>query len=206
MSKDALADEILLHQARRGDSAAFVEFATRWWTPVYRIAWNMLGSASEAAHATEQTLVLVVRFPESVGYDVPFGISLRGAAMDILFLRCPQPRRSPAESLDVLLPRFDAGDCLSSPGEDWSDLADGVFQRPDLAETIRGMLQRLDDLDRAAFVLREIEQFSVEETVAILRIPADEVRARSHRATVLLTGLLWQLRRIPADSQPSGKA
>jgi len=190
MSKDALADEILLHQARRGDPAAFVSFATRWWTPVYRVAWNMLGSASEAAEATEQTLVLVVRFPESVGYDLPLGISLRGAAMDLLFLRCPQARRSPAESLDVFLPRFDARGCLASPGEDWSDLADGVFQRPDLAETIRAMLQRFDDLDRAAFVLREIEQLSVEETVAILRIPTNEVRARTHRATVLLIGLL----------------
>jgi len=195
MSKDADVHELLV-RARRGDSAAFVEFATRWWTPVYRIAWNMLGSASEAAAATEQTLVLVVRFPESVGYDVPFGISLRGAAMDILFLRCPQPRHAPAGSLDVFLPRFDAWDYLASPGEDWSDLADGVFQRPDLAETIRGMLQQLDGLDRAAFVLREIEQFSVGETVAILRIRTDEVRSRTHRSLLLLTGMLGRMRRM----------
>jgi DNA-directed RNA polymerase specialized sigma24 family protein len=65
------------------------------------------------------------------------------------------------------------------------------------------MLQRLDDLDRAAFVLREIEQFSVEETVAILRIPADEVRARAHRATTLLTGLVGRMRRISGNLQAS---
>jgi DNA-directed RNA polymerase specialized sigma24 family protein len=35
--------------------------------------------------------------------------------------------------------------------------------------------------------LREIEQFSLEEAVAILRIPGAEVRARAHRATVALT-------------------
>ena len=133
-------------------------------------------------------------------------ISLRGAAIDVSLLRCPPTRRSPAESLDVFLPRFDARGCLASLGEDWSELSDGLFQRPDLAEAIRGLLQRLDDIDRAAFILREIEQFSVEETVAILRIPADEVRARTHRATVLLTGLLGRMRRIPAGSQPSWKA
>src|SRR6266705_2463384 len=156
MSKDADVHEILA-QAHRGDSAAFVRFATGWWTPVYRIAWNMLGSASEAAVATEQTLLLVVRFPESVGCTFPFGISLRGAAIDVSLLRCPPTRRSPAESL-------------------------------------------------AVFILREIELCSVEETVAILLIPADEVRARTHRATVLLTGLLGRMRRIPAGSQPSWKA
>ena len=203
MSKDADVHEVLV-QAQRGDSAAFVKFATRWWTPVYRIARNMLGSAYEAAVATEQTLLLVVRFPESVGCDFPLGISLRGAAIDVSLLRCPPTRRSPAELPD--LPRFDARGCLASLGEDWSELSDGLFQRPDLAEAIRGLLQRLDDIDRAAFILREIEQFSVEETVAILRIPADEVRARTHRATVLLTGLLGRMRRISTGSQPSWKA
>ncbi len=198
MSKDADVDEVLVHQAGRGDSAAFVKFATRWWTPVYRIAWNMLGSASEAAQATEQILLFVVRFPDSVGCNVPFGVSLCGVAIDFVLLRCPPTRRSPAESLDVFLPRFDARGCLVSPGEDWSDLADGLFQPPDLAETIRGMLQRLDEMDRAAFVLREIEQLSVEETVAILRIPTDEVRARTHRAALLLTGLLRRMGRISA--------
>ena len=180
MSKDADVDEVLLYQARRGDPAAFEKFATRWWTPVYRIAWNMLGSASEAAEATEQTLMLVIRFPESVGYHAPFGICLRGAAIDVSLLRCPGAGRSPAESLD---------------------LADGMFQQPDLGERIRGMLQRLDDLDRAAFVLREVEQFSVEETVAILRMPADQVRARTHRARLLLTGLLGR-RSAGAASHP----
>jgi DNA-directed RNA polymerase specialized sigma24 family protein len=206
MSKDASVDEALLHKARRGDSAAFVEFASRWWTPVYRIAWNMLGSASEAAEATEQTLTLAVRFPESIGYDVPLGISLCGAAFDVTFLRCPQALRAAVESLDVFLPRFDARGRLASPGEDWSGRADGAFQRPDLGERIRGMLQRLHALDRAAFILREIEQFSVQETVAILRIPADEVRARSHRAVLLMTGQLAQMRRRPAALQASGSA
>ena len=181
MSKDANVDGILLHKARRGDSAAFVEFATRWWTPVYRIAWNMLGSASEAAEATEQTLLLVVRYPESIDCDAPLGISLCGAALDVTLLRCPQAGRSPSGSLDAFLQRRDPG------------------------ETIRGMLQQLDDLDRAAFVLREIEQFSVEETVAILRIPAAEVRARSHRAVLVIAGQLAQMR-SPARRQASGWA
>jgi hypothetical protein len=161
MSIDSSVDEILLGRARRGDSAAFVKFATRWWAPVFRLAWNMLGSAAEAAEATEQTILLAIRFPESVSHDVPFGISLRGAAIDLVLLRCGPVQRSSAEA----------------------------------GETIRSMLQRLDELDRAAFVLHEVEQFSVEETVAILRIPASLVRSRAHRALTILTGLLGPMSR-----------
>jgi hypothetical protein len=159
MSKDGDADDVLVHNASRGDPAAFVELATRWWTPVYRFARNMLGSACEAAEATGQVLQFAVRFPEAVGPTLPFGVSLYGVAVDFTSLRCPPIVPSPAEA-------------LRGAGE---------------AETIRGMLQRLEFLDRAAFVLREVEQFSLAETVAILRIPADEVRTRTHRATVALT-------------------
>jgi hypothetical protein len=159
MSTDGEADNALVHKASRGDPAAFVELATRWWTPVYRFSRNMLESACEAAEATEQVLQFAVRFPDAVGRTLPFGVSLYGVAVDFTLLRCPSTRRSAAES---------------SPG-------------PQLAERIRGMLQRLEFLDRAAFILREVEQFSLEETVAILRIPPAEVRARAHRATVALT-------------------
>jgi DNA-directed RNA polymerase specialized sigma24 family protein len=175
MSNDSSLDEILLGQARRGDSEALVKFATRWWAPVFRLAWNMLGSAAEAAEATEQTILLAIRFPEAVSHDGPFGISLRGAAIDLVLLRCGPVQRSPTQA----------------PGEpSRAAPPGGSSQRPDLGETIRGTLQRLEDLDRAAFVLREIEQLSVEETVAILRMPASQVRSRTHRALAVLTGLL----------------
>ena len=159
MPTDGEADDALVHKASHGDPAAFVELATRWWTPVYRFSRNMLGSACEAAEATEQVLQFAVRFPDAVGRTLRFGISLYGVAVDFTLLRCPSSRPSPVDA-----PRG-----------------------PDEAETIRGMLQRLEFLDRAAFVLREVEQFSLAETVAILRIPADEVRARTYRATVALT-------------------
>jgi DNA-directed RNA polymerase specialized sigma24 family protein len=100
-------------------------------------------------------------------------------AIDVALLRLGPARGPMAESPDPYRARFD-----------WSDLLDELIERPDLAETIRILLQRLDGMDRAAFVLREIEGFSIDETVDILRIPADEVRGRVHRALVLLTGLL----------------
>ena len=54
------------------------------------------------------------------------------------------------------------------------------------------MLQRLDLSDRGAFILRVIEQFTAEEAAAILRTSAEDVRLRTHRATLLLTGMLTE--------------
>jgi DNA-directed RNA polymerase specialized sigma24 family protein len=68
------------------------------------------------------------------------------------------------------------------------------------------MLQQLPTLDRAAFILREIEQFSLQEAVAILRIPAEDVRASSHRAVLLMAGQLRQMRRRSPGLQASRSA
>jgi RNA polymerase sigma-70 factor (ECF subfamily) len=193
--EDWPSDEVLLQQARSGNRTAFARFATRWWGPLYRIAWNMLGNASEAAGATQRALRLVVRFPGSRVCDASFRAAMYGVAIEVTLQGDPSPERFSAESLEFLLPRFDARGCLASPVADWSDLAEELSQRPDLPETIREMLQRLDGLDRAAFLLREIEQFSVAETAAILRISRDEARARTHRATLLLNGLFGRILR-----------
>ena len=190
MGKDAEADETLMQRARQGDAAALVEFATRWWGPIYRIALNMLGNASDAADATEQTFRLALRIPESIAFQGAFGISLRGAAIDLLLLRCAPSPQIEADSTASVLRRIERGALPASGGEDWPASTDEAFRRPDLPETLRRLLQRLDALDRTAFVLRELEKFSVDETVAILRMPAAEVRARVHRATLVMTGLL----------------
>jgi len=69
MSKDEdgrRSDARLLESARSGDAAAFVGFATRWWAPVSRISWNMLGNVSEAATVTEEVLLTSLRAPKPV--------------------------------------------------------------------------------------------------------------------------------------------
>ncbi|HYV67429.1 MAG TPA: hypothetical protein VE964_14390 [Myxococcales bacterium] len=51
-------------------------------------------------------------------------------------------------------------------------------------------LGQLEDLDLAALVLRDVQLFSLHEAAAILETPADEVRARVHRAWLFLARLL----------------
>ena len=44
-----------------------------------------------------------------------------------------------------------------------------------------------------AFLLREIEQFSPEEAAIVLEISPENVRRRTHRASLILTGFLGHL-------------
>jgi RNA polymerase sigma-70 factor (ECF subfamily) len=62
----------------------------------------------------------------------------------------------------------------------------------DVAEQIREGLEHAENLDRAAFVLREIEQVEIVEAAEILRMPQEKIRASVHRVYLVLTGLLGQ--------------
>src|SRR5512140_1771311 len=72
-------DDDLLTRARQGDCSALREFATRWWTPIFRFAWNMLDNASQAAAITEETVfVLLESLPSGEPVrTLPFRLALQ---------------------------------------------------------------------------------------------------------------------------------
>ena len=184
-------DELLVQRMRRGDGVAFAALATRYWNALHRIGRNMLPDPSMATDLAEATLLSAFQSAKQLPEDVPFRTSLFRQAMryslDLIF---PVPK-SVTRSLAVYLPRFDPHGRLVS--SDWSEAGEAALARPDLAERIRQTLQRLDGLDRAAFVLRVVEELSTEETAAVLAISPESVRQRAHRATLILTGYLGEL-------------
>jgi len=60
------------------------------------------------------------------------------------------------------LPQFDASGRLAFPEGDWSELTG----RRDLPERIRDGLDQVEGLDRAAFVLRAVEEVPLAEAAA----------------------------------------
>jgi len=187
------ADEVLVRRLRRGDGDAFAALATRYWGALHRIGRNMLPDPSMAEDLAEATLLTALRSPNALPADVPFRTALYRQAMryslDFLF---PVPSNV-ARSLARYLPRFDAQGRLTSAGRDWTERGAGGGWPPDLEARIREILQRLDALDRASYVLCVVEQLPTLETAAILEIARESVVQRTHRASLILTGFLTQL-------------
>jgi RNA polymerase sigma-70 factor (ECF subfamily) len=184
--RKALDDDVLSERMRRGDRDAFATLTTRYWAAVHRIAWNMLPDQSKAGEVAEETFLQALRSPGWFPRDAPFKVSLYRLAIVLSLIRHQPGRALRAESHS---PQFDASGRLVVPEGDWSELA----ERGDLAERIRDGLDRVEELDRAAFVLRVMEEVPLEEAAAILRTSSESIRGRAHRACLLLTGFLGRL-------------
>jgi RNA polymerase sigma-70 factor (ECF subfamily) len=179
-------DDVLAERMRRGDRGAFATLTTRYWTSVHRIAWNMLPDQRKAREVAEEAFVRALRSPDWFPRGAPFKVSLYRLAIILSLIR---HQAGPDPGAESLLPQFDASGCPLLPDSDLSELAG----RRDLAEQIRKGLEHVEALDRAAFVLRAMEEASLEEVAAILRTSPERIRERAHRACLLLTGFLGRL-------------
>ena len=103
--------------------------------------------------------------------------------------------RRPAEPLDEFLPRFDADgkleatpDALRIPSR-----VHELLDRHELARKAQAAIDRLPDLYREAFVLRDLEELSSAEVALVLGVEPATVRQRVHRARLLVRGYLSEL-------------
>jgi RNA polymerase sigma-70 factor (ECF subfamily) len=75
-----------------------------------------------------------------------------------------------------------------------------AVERAQMRRLLEAHIDALPDEYRAVFVLRAVEEFSVEETAAALAIPHATVRSRYFRARGLLRSWMADLKMTPSDA------
>jgi RNA polymerase sigma-70 factor (ECF subfamily) len=185
------SDETLAAQAAAGDAHAFERIVERYQGRIFRLACR-LTSDTDAPDVLQETFLQVHRHLPAFRQDSRFGTWLyRIATNAALMLRRTRARR-PAEPLDAFLPRFDArGGHAGTPAElQLAVRAEELLDRQALAETARAAIERLPDLYRAPFVLRDLEEMSTADVASTLGLAPATVRQRVHRARLMLRGYL----------------
>jgi RNA polymerase sigma-70 factor (ECF subfamily) len=76
---------------------------------------------------------------------------------------------------------------------DWTGVPDRVIDDVELTESLDAAIAGLPEIYRAIFILREIDQLSVEETAAIAGISPGAVKVRHHRARLFLRERLAEM-------------
>ena len=189
------SDEVLAARAAAGDGPAFEEIVRRYQGRVFRLASRLTGSETEAADVLQETFLRVYRGLPSFRGASRFGTWLYRVATNAALAHRRARARRPAESLEAFLPRFDGnGAHLATPAElQVATRADERLDRQALAEKARAGIDRLPDIYREAFVLRDLEEMPTAEVADVLGLEPAAVRQRVHRARLMLRGYLGDL-------------
>jgi RNA polymerase sigma-70 factor (ECF subfamily) len=187
-------DETLAERAAAGDDSAFEAIVGRYQSRIYRLACR-LTSETDASDVLQETFLQVYRHLPSFRGDSQFGTWVYRIATNAALMHRRARARRPAASLEDFLPRFDArGIHSATPAElQVVSRADELLDRQLLAEKAREVVERLPDVYRDAFVLRDLEEMSTADVARTLGIEPATVRQRVHRARLMLRGYLSDL-------------
>jgi len=188
------SDDTLAARAAAGDDSAFETIVLRYQARVFRLACR-LTSDTEAPDVLQDTFLQVYRHLPTFRGDSQFGTWLYRIATNTALMHRRATARRPVESLEEYLPRFDAdGKHTATPAElQIASRADELLDRQALAEMARGVIARLPDAYREAFVLRDLEDLPTAQVARVLGLAPAAVRQRVHRARLMVRGYLSAL-------------
>jgi RNA polymerase sigma-70 factor (ECF subfamily) len=183
-------DVALLARLRSAEEEAFAELVRREGGRMLAVARRILRSEDDAHDAVQDAFLAAFRhLPEFAG-DARLSTWLHRIAINSALMRLRSRKRRREDSIEPLLPQFDADGHFGAPGPGWRPDAGDVLDGKQTASIVRGCIDRLPESHRTVLLLRDIEGLDTAETAAALGLGIDAVKMRLHRARQALRALL----------------
>lgn len=185
-----LTDADMAGRIASGDMVALQYLMRRHNQTLYRTARSILKDDAEAEDAVQEAYVLAYRAMDRFRGDAKLSTWLIRIVVNVAIRRARKLNRS-AEVIDLVADPTDSREIGGQSLE--ADMNENAPEQPERAalraETrhlIEDKINRLPDAFRTVFVLRAIEEMTVDETAVCLGIPEATVRTRYFRAKGLL--------------------
>lgn len=165
-------ESLWLDQALKGDPQAFAQLVELYQRPVFNLCYRMLGTVEDAEDASQETFLRAYRSLRRYDASRSFITWLLSIAAHFCIDQMRR-RRYPVVSIEDL------------PVPDLPDHSPGMETKlgnKQERERVRGLLQTLDAMDRAAVVLYYWYDYSYEEIGQALSLTIPAIKSRLHRA------------------------
>ncbi len=181
-------DPELVRAVQRGDPGAMDALIRATYASVYALCKRLLGDPSDAADATQEVYVRVVRSVLGFRAESSFGTWLHRVTVNVCATALRRrgdirARGQVAGATAFAAP--DSPDVVASP----DDLEGGVADRDD-ARRVAAAIADLPEDARAVVLLRDVEGLSTKEAATVLGISENTVKVRLHRAHARLRELV----------------
>ncbi len=180
-------EKTLVARAKKGNQAAFAELINRYSERVYNLALRILRNREDAEDILQETFLTVLEKIHTFDGRSGFFTWIYRIATNASLMRLRKKKIVFQELSDN--PDFQES-IESRVFVDWSqDPSINIYD-----EEVKGKLDeainKLSDIYRSVFVLRDIEGLSIKETSAILNITEENVKIRLRRARQYLRDYL----------------
>lgn len=186
-----LPQDDLLARVRERDPAAFRTLMQRHNQRLFRIARGVLGNDAEAEDVVQETYVRAFTHLDGFRGDALISTWLTRIAVNEALGRLRQ--RQPAIDFETLDEAKVDARWEATMRSGFGDDPEAAAGRADARRLLEQALDVLPPPFRLVFILRDVEDFSVEETAAELGLQPATVKTRLHRARRMMRARLKEL-------------
>ena len=183
----AASDEVqLVERARAGDLEAFEELLGCHQQRVMGVVLSILKEPMDTEEVAQDVFLTVFEKIDHFRGDSSFSTWLHRVAVNAALMRRRKSKADRSVPLDDVMPSFDERGHLAVDIADWSQQAGDPVLAREAGEVIEAAVEKLDEMYRTVFALRDVQGFSTEETAEILELSVPAVKSRLHRARLFL--------------------
>jgi len=177
-------DMALLARIRAGDKAACDDCIREHSPGIYRLALRLMRDEYEAEEVLQETFLNA--FKGISRFDGRSGLRtwLYRIAYNSAMMRLRRPRREFVSVEEASDP--ETGTPVPQELFDWGNVPEDALEKAELRNEMMRAIRELPEKLRAVFVMRDLEDFSTEETAAALGVKIEVVKTRLHRARLRL--------------------
>lgn len=197
-------DADLVRRAQTGDYDAFTTLVKRHESRLWRVTRRLTGQDEDAREALQNTFLAVIEHIDSFRGDSRFStwmvtIASREALRVARKRLARHSRQDDTHDVDESI-----ADIAPRNVSPWHRSPEELLRRRETADLIERALDSIDPKYRQVFVLRDVEEMSIDETAAATGLTPANVKVRLMRARLMLRDKLAPLFDDAARDQRGG--
>ena len=181
-------EERLIQRIRDGEHELFYELIRPYERRVYAAAFAILRNQADAEDAAQEAVLKAFKNLRQFRAEAKFSTWLIQITINEARMHRRKQQAGRVEPIDN--PKQEDEPYTPRDFADWREIPSEVLERKEVREKLAEAVASLGQIYREVFVLRDMEQLSIEETAKALGISTASVKTRLLRARLMLRDLL----------------
>jgi RNA polymerase sigma-70 factor (ECF subfamily) len=177
-------EAVMIAAILAGDLRQFHDLIRPFERRVYLMALSMLRDEAEAEDVAQEAFLRAFRNLGKFRADSKFSTWLISITLNEARSRLRRRQLVKMESLDETLE--DQRHVSPALLRDWREIPSEVLERKEVRSILRQAIEELPEIYREVFVLRDVEEMSVNEVAKAMDVSVSVVKVRLHRARIML--------------------
>jgi RNA polymerase sigma-70 factor, ECF subfamily len=187
-SSEPRDEQTLIRRIREGEHELFYQLIRPYERRVYAATLAILGNEADAEDAAQEAVLKAFKHIRQFRAEARFSTWLIQIAVNEARMRRRKQRAVVMEPM--VDQRDEEGHYTPRDFADWREIPSETLERAEVRQKLAEALSSLGQKYREVFILRDMQQLSIEDTAKALGISVPSVKTRLLRARLMLRDLL----------------